>query len=195
MCEIWKTALDAYRRLAGPAPGSALYLTDGAGPPARVLRQKPDRINSFRIPHEILETTQAALRQAGDKKSEGLVFWAGILQGNEALITRCVNPSGHGTPVSATVTYRGLRELLSILREKGEFLFVQVHSHPEEAFHSETDDSEAISFKIGFISIVVPYFGAVQMTTLLNCKVFEYKGGGRWAKLSMPEVKERFQII
>ena len=36
---------------------------------------------------------------------------------------------------------------------------VQVHTHPQEAFHSPTDDEFPIIHKPGFLSLVIPNFG------------------------------------
>lgn len=46
------------------------------------------------------------------------------------------------------------------LHEHGEFLAVQVHAHPGEAYHSDTDNTYPIVTENGALSIVVPYFGA-----------------------------------
>ena len=36
---------------------------------------------------------------------------------------------------------------------------VQVHSHPTDAYHSETDDTYPIATLEGSLSIVLPFFG------------------------------------
>jgi hypothetical protein len=40
---------------------------------------------------------------------------------------------------------------------------IQVHTHPEEAFHSPTDDEFPIIHKPGFLSLVIPDFGLVPV--------------------------------
>jgi hypothetical protein len=45
------------------------------------------------------------------------------------------------------------------LYENGEQLAIQVHSHPREAYHSDTDDTYPIVTTLGGLSLVVPDFG------------------------------------
>ena len=40
-----------------------------------------------------------------------------------------------------------------------QFVGVQVHSHPADAYHSETDDTYPIATLEGSLSIVLPFFG------------------------------------
>ena len=95
--------------------------------------------------------------------------------------------------------YKSVKDKLKVnavyfLRSNGEFLFAQVHSHPGIAFHSDDDCNEAISYKKGFISIVVPDYGQ-NMNGLDVCAIFEYVGNGIWDELSTKIVNERFTII
>lgn len=190
----WSSAIETYRRLTQRPRAGKLDVTDIPYESVRVLRSKPKRIARFRISREMVMNTQRTLQEAGRKNREGLVFWSGQLEGPEAIITRCLVPEGSGTSIGATLSERGLRDVLTILRSNGEFLFAQVHSHPRRAFHSFIDNREAISFKVGFVSIVVPHFGFTEMEELSNCKVYEYSGGGRWMPLSPNEVARRFVI-
>jgi hypothetical protein len=52
-----------------------------------------------------------------------------------------------------------LHRLNRWLFENGQMLGVQIHSHPTNAFHSETDDTYPIITTLGGMSIVVPHFG------------------------------------
>ena len=45
------------------------------------------------------------------------------------------------------------------LYEAAEVIGVQVHSHPGDAYHSETDDAYPIATLEGSLSLVLPYFG------------------------------------
>jgi hypothetical protein len=46
------------------------------------------------------------------------------------------------------------------LHATGLRLLAQVHSHPQEAYHSELDDACAVATKEGSLSLVVPSFAA-----------------------------------
>ena len=45
------------------------------------------------------------------------------------------------------------------LYEAQQIIGVQVHSHPADAYHSETDDTYPIATLAGSLSIVLPFFG------------------------------------
>ena len=58
----------------------------------------------------------------------------------------------------------GMTALYAELRHKRLMVAAQVHSHPQEAFHSKADDRWAIVRHEGALSLVVPHFA--QATTL-----------------------------
>ncbi|PLR75276.1 hypothetical protein CU633_21955 [Bacillus sp. V3-13] len=163
----------------------------------RTIKIKPTNIPKFIIPLSVMNTTKRALRVAGRNGVEGLVFWSGVIgEGDVAFIKRAIVPSRlMASRVHATITEKDLNEIYCTLRSHNEFLLAQVHSHPGAAFHSDTDDENAISFKKGFISIVVPFFGQVPFADLSQCKVYEYDGGQIWKALSRNEQTSRFKIV
>jgi hypothetical protein len=69
---------------------------------------------------------------------------------------------------------------------------VQVHSHPTEAYHSETDDTYPIVTVRGGLSLVVPDFGRAG---LLGDGVACYRlGFSGWDELSFEEAKRIIQF-
>jgi hypothetical protein len=67
---------------------------------------------------------------------------------------------------------------------------VQVHTHPFEAFHSETDDRYPLLFDPGFLSLVIPNFasGPVGFT---DAYLTEVQQDGTWCEVS---IHERFAV-
>lgn len=158
------------------------------------VRKKPSFIKKYIVTLDVLHKTKIALVEAGKLRKEGLVFWSGTLNGDVANIKTVICPETIATCVSAKLSSNGLEYIYNTIKKNNEFLFTQVHSHPGIAFHSEDDNNEAISFKKGFISIVVPYFGK-YMEDLSSCLVFEHIGNSVWKELDKIVVKTRFQII
>lgn len=158
------------------------------------IRKKPSFINKFIITQDVIHKTKIALVQAGKLRKEGLVFWSGTLNGDVANIKTVICPETIATCVSAKLSRNGLEYIYNTIKKNNEFLFIQVHSHPGIAFHSDDDDNEAISFKKGFISIVVPYFGK-YMEDLSSCLIFEHIGNSIWKELDKKIVESRFQIV
>lgn len=115
------------------------------------------------VPSELLDDTEASLKAAGRKGHELFVLWTGRVNGNRLEIQNAHVPrqiayrSKHGCGVR--VNGDELHGLNAWLYEHGQVLAAQVHSHPDDAFHSDTDDMFPIVTVEGGISIVAAYFG------------------------------------
>jgi len=156
---------------------------------------KPSYISILHIAQEILDETLKYLRAHGNKGKECIVFWSGRLSHkNKAHITSCIYPNQEATSISADVSLVESAKIHYLLSKRQEFLFAQVHSHPGEAFHSNTDNFHPITDKPGFFSIVVPYYCTTGLNDLSRCAVFEYKGRGVWRRLDQRERNKRFKI-
>lgn len=114
------------------------------------------------MPRDIVRYTERNLREAGGKGFEMFVLWSGVIEGD-----RFVVHSGHAPAQTASKTKHGLlvrvegaalHQLNVWLYENQEVLGAQVHAHPTEAFHSETDDTFPIATSLGALSLVVPDF-------------------------------------
>jgi hypothetical protein len=160
---------------------------------SNINRIKPEFIEKFIICKNVVEDTKKLIIKYGSKKKECIVFWSGILDGEVAYIKTVICPRFEATSISAQLNNQALEYIHNILLENKEFIFIQVHSHPGVAFHSTEDNSGALSYKIGFISIVVPYFGD-YMEEIKDCAVFEYAGNSNWNELSADNIINRFII-
>ena len=77
------------------------------------------------------------------------------------------------------------------LFENHEELAVQIHSHPTEAYHSDTDDTYPIVTMRGGLSVVVPDFAR---TGLRGNGVANYRlGTSGWDELSLEESRRLIQ--
>jgi len=150
----------------------------------------PGSGNQVYIPVSVWDQTLEALRYYGKFRSEGLVYWGGIIGGQqESLVTSLLrlNHSPQGGHVRPTE--QEMRHLIRTLRERDEKLIAQVHSHPGAAFHSDGDDANATSYHDGFLSLVIPKYGQ-GVTSLAECAIYEFRG--EFEHLSNQEVSDRF---
>lgn len=159
-----------------------------------MVRKKPDYISRFSISRDVVTRTKEFFIKMGARHREGLVFWSGTLQGDGAYIKTAICPPNISTCISARTNDQGLKHIYETLRKNDEFLFIQAHSHPDLAFHSPTDCDEAISFKKGFMSIVVPFYGR-NMEDISTWVIFEYSGTDKWRQLGRSEITNRFIVI
>jgi len=93
---------------------------------------------------------------------------------------------------SVEVTEAGKRQLAAEL-PVGQLYLVRVHSHPEEAFHSPTDDANPALPHTGALSIVVPFFGLGLRRGLDVCAVYRLDGG-IWHELPPGPDRERWLV-
>lgn len=160
----------------------------------KIIRRKPDYLSLFNIPQSVINKTKEFMIKMGKRQQEGLVFWSGNFENDIAYIRTVISPHNVSSSISAQTNNKGLEQIFDVLRKNNEFLFIQVHSHPASAFHSSIDCNEAISFKKGFISIVVPFYGN-NMEDMYSWAIYEYTGSGIWRQLDNVEILKRFKVI
>ena len=120
-------------------------------------------VEAVAVPAGFLADTEASLRAAGRRGHELFVLWTGHVVGEvfevaDAHVPRQVAyRSEHGCGVR--VDGAELHSLNAWLYERGQVLGVQIHSHPDDAYHSDTDDTYPIVTAEGGISIVAARFG------------------------------------
>lgn len=161
------------------------------------LPKIPKRIQSLEIPKSVFSSTITKLQQIGLENKEGIAYWTGVLSDNGAEIRNVIFADSfvefENEELFAQVPLITSFKIGELVHQRKEFLFVQIHSHPFEAFHSFVDNEYPISHRIGFLSIVVPYYGN-NVHSLSSCKVYEYLGTGKWKELPQKEVQRRFTI-
>ena len=119
-------------------------------------------IREFVVPADICEATDRQLREAGSDGNERFILWSGTVS-EERFLTRTMHSPKQtayrlGSGLCVRVDADELHRLNVWLYENGERLGVQVHSHPTEAFHSDTDDAYPMVTTVGGLSLVVPDF-------------------------------------
>lgn len=148
--------------------------------------------STYYLPAAIWDETLRTLRWYGKYRSEGLVFWGGVVGGTgETLVTSLLRLNHRPQGAGVRPTPEAMRAMLRSLKARDEKLVAQAHSHPGAAFHSPGDSQRAASFHLGYVSIVVPNFGQ-GVDTLAECGVYEYRNG--FVALTRPEIADRFVV-
>lgn len=121
-----------------------------------------ETIRRFRIPGELVHTTEEQLRRAGREGYELFVLWSGVASGDTIEISTAHVPkqTSYKTKKGLLVRVEGdaLHKLNVWLYENEQILAAQVHAHPTDAFHSSTDDAFPIVTELGGLSLVAPDF-------------------------------------
>lgn len=139
------------------------------------------------VPQASVDEAMLWMRQAGEKRCEGIALWAGTAEGSTVTVRRTIIPdqrafrSEDGVCVIADDIF--LSTLNRWLYANGLRLIAQLHSHPSEAYHSSADDENAIVTTNGALSIVVPDFARAPFD-VLTAAVYRKEPRRGWVRLS-----------
>jgi proteasome lid subunit RPN8/RPN11 len=146
------------------------------------------------IPSLVIDHTELVLRQAGVHGDEGFAVWAGTLAGGDAHVATLVIPRASGSPTHGTISADTSANVLTALDERDLVPIMQLHSHPRRAFLSEEDAIRPLVAVPGFISVIIPSFGFVDLADVGLWSGHEYGGADRWRELDHDERRRRFII-
>ncbi|MBR0598592.1 hypothetical protein [Sinanaerobacter chloroacetimidivorans] len=149
------------------------------------------------VPRRITTATEEFSRKKGKEGFEARVYWIGTRQfNNTASITRVFMPRQLARKtifgVSVEIPEEGNLELIESLK-KGELALVKLHTHPREAYLSETDIANPFFRHEGAISIVVPNFCRNPLSDLTGCSVNVFNNG-QWCSLSKKQIITLFRV-
>lgn len=153
-------------------------------------------IESVQVPGELALQAHAHLQSMGLHGFEGLVLWAGKHVNRSFYVEQTIIPVQIPlrlpTGICIYVDSHELHRINVWLFEHNMTLIAQLHSHPEDAYHSVTDNSFPIATSLGSFSLVIPDY-ARQPFSLSNCAVYRLVSDG-WTPLSSDEVERVFKI-
>ncbi len=145
-----------------------------------------DTIRTFCVRQETVEQTEAALREAGKNGYERFALWTGASCGNRFSVDHLYVPQQQGYQfddgLCVRVSADALHELNVWLYRNRQVLAVQIHTHPQNAYHSETDDTYPIVTTLGGLSLVVPRF--CREGLLCHGLAIYRLGAGGWTRQS-----------
>lgn len=150
------------------------------------------------VPRMKIIESHAHLQRVGAEALEGFVLWAGSLSGDTFCVQETVIPVQTGLRIAGGVCVSvGAEELHRInvwLYKHKLTLIAQLHSHPTNAFHSETDDSFPIVTTVGGFSIVVPNFARQQIRPN-DCAVYRLLPQQGWVRMVARDVRETIFVV
>lgn len=151
-------------------------------------------IKNIHLSKDILNDTFSFLQRFGKIELESHALWIGKKNNNIFEITDVWFPKQENTPISYEVSEDEEFRINLQLSKENKTIIAQIHTHPGEAFHSNTDNEGSALSLPGSLSIVIPDFGFIEPNNLDDWKVFQYIHE-KWIILSNQEVKGIFKII
>jgi hypothetical protein len=150
------------------------------------------------VPRSLAEESNERLREVGRQKCEGFALWTGRRDGQEFLVEETIVPAQTALRsedgVCVTVDGAELFRLNVHLFETGRTLIAQLHTHPHEAYHSDTDDTYPIATTAGALSLVIPDF-AKHAFSLARCAVFRLCPQEGWVELEPAVVDRLIEVV
>lgn len=142
-------------------------------------------VREFVVPLELVDRTLDQLREAGREGYEAFVLWGGRFLGDERFefVSAYVPEQTTSRSEEGLLVYVDGDALFRVNRafyERGLVLGGQVHSHPTDAYHSETDDAYPLATLVGALSGVVPDFGDGGRNRLDEWAWYRLVGAGAW---------------
>ncbi len=145
----------------------------------------------------MFEATLAKLeaRSAGRRESAGI--WAGAIAGDDATVTAlhlhhelC---DDRGSALSLELTEEAKFALYRTLAASGLKLIALIHTHPEDWVGlSEIDEKNQVSSRIGFWSLVVPWYG--HRPVRLSSIGVHVRGESGWRRIPASQIHRHLII-
>lgn len=145
-------------------------------------------VREFIVPLDLVDKTLEPLQTAGEHGYEAFVLWGGhAVDDRTCEFVSAFFPeqttSRREEGLLVVVEGDALFRVNRAFYEQGLTLAGQVHSHPTDAYHSDTDDAYPLMTLIGGLSVVVPDFGARGRERLDEWAWYRLVGPGDWAPL------------
>jgi hypothetical protein len=149
--------------------------------PCETLLLRPNAVKGgterIRLRGDIVGESLRLLRECGRGECECVLYWTG--PADERLVDGVEHPVHDRSPFGYQVEDRWLTEFWRQLGNSNRSVQAQVHTHPQQAFHSASDDRWPIVSQAGFLSIVIPYFGCRDVS-LVDAWIGRLLPDGSW---------------
>ncbi len=155
-----------------------------------------NNITSVNISKSVIKNTFDGLRVFGKKQQEGHILWVGLKENSTFLVKEAWISKQSNTLVSYEVSEEEEHHINVQLNKLDWTIIAQVHTHPEDAFHSPTDKEGSALSLPGSLSVVIPNFGFISDDENLDDWVVFRLQHEEWGDaMDANEVKKLFQIL
>ena len=139
----------------------------------------------LRLPKVLLTKTFEVFRLCGRAECECVVYWTG--PAGTTAVDAVEHPDHARSPYNYRVEDSWLTSFGFQLARSQRSVKAQVHTHPGQAFHSQTDNDWPMVSQPGFLSIVIPNFATGAET--LDCAwLGSLRNDCSWQRVTPSEV-------
>lgn len=153
-----------------------------------------EAVGTFVLASTAQHTIEAALTRGREQGTEALALAAGKMQAGRFVLDKTFVPRQRATAISVRLEVGSLIPIHTSLAETGHVIGLQIHSHPDDAFHSNTDDVDNTVTQVGSLSLVVPYFGALGITGFPDCVLYRRIEDGWSSPITGTEITRTLEL-
>lgn len=148
----------------------------------------PRDVEAFSIPRGVLKAAEAFLRERGRLGAEGVVLLGGATRSGGVLLNTLVIPGQVAyifeDGVCVDVPGSSAARAIAVLSACGSPVYVKIHTHPTNAYHSEADDANPLMRFDGGTSVVIPNFCRGDLTRLDDWAAYRIRAGSwQWRRV------------
>lgn len=136
---------------------------------------------SLEIDEGLLRQSLTILRECGAGRDECVVIWVADAAALSQ-VRRVVHPVHAAHRGGYRIDGDWLNRFWDELADNGERIVAQVHTHPQDAFHSDRDNRYPILLTAGLYSLVIPNFAKPPFQTS-TWYLARLRADGVWDKL------------
>ncbi len=165
---------------------------------AKLVKYRPERLKELMLCESVIKPLEQHLYNTGLERREEAALLAGYIVGKSTdLVTTVILPYTESNSDGCTLPMEITAKCFDAIRQTGQLVLAQVHTHPGRAWHSNTDDEWAFSDSPGLFSIVVPCFGRYGMQKIFTNSVAVYERliSGDWHPLAPSEIQRRILFV
>lgn len=141
-------------------------------------RRRPARITTLEIPVRIVSASRTETRRFPN--DETMFLWTGTCAGGLCEVRTLVTPEVERSGGRVRISREEMKRASRAMRERGEILVLQVHTHPGEIRFSTVDEQEAADQGPGALAMVVHFYGQTDWTPVRHTVIYERDGAGSW---------------
>jgi hypothetical protein len=116
-------------------------------------------------------------------RHEGVALLLGHIAGKKVMVLQCVRPQALTSRGSFQIPGRQMARVVGLAMDLDLHIVGQVHTHPQEAYHSKGDEEGANIRYDGFVSIVIPDYG-IDLPMRTGWAVYRFNDTDGWVRLN-----------
>ena len=151
-----------------------------------------------RVPRQCIAEVHTHLRAVGEQGHEGFGLWVGRREGRRFDVAAAIIPRQRhirtADGVCVVIKDNELHRLNVQLFRADLTILAQIHSHPRRAYHSDTDNANAVATSVGCLSLVVPNFARAAFD-FASTAVYRLDARGTWQSLSKAQAAKLMTMV